>query len=640
MDFRDGNLPYRNSNIYKPMLSERAAKIVGSRTPEEPSNPWIAKEDRKKSLYEGTDARVPDSEKSSLKLAKTQDYIGSYYNWNGPLRPEYEMQEPMSIFDTESYVKQTINRRLSLMFRNGYEVVGRDRDVEYINSRISTMEYVTQRTFRSLMKRIMFCLFLQANCFLLKVRKEDASGVKQKSDRPIPVSAYIIIPAHQIQPIMKNGVIDKWRRYYDTGKFYDEYSPKDIIHFSIDKKPWHIFGTPRTVAVREDIFALRRIEENTELLFINYLFPLFHVTVGTELNPATYIDTGESELDLVRSQIENMPKEGVFVSDERTQVNIVGAQGQVLDFMPFITYYKARVFAGLGMSELDMGATSHGGSEKADNISQNLKDSIKADVEDFADQVKMTIFKEWLMEANYSVSVQSAMETLELTFHEIDLDNRIKEENHILNLFNNNLITFPEARKRMRMKPIVEQQELHVNRNTAWLAKVQADLDTNSQIQVLKAQKDLGVAGHDETTKKVSNGKTKMTRTLTKKTAPKAKAVQNIVTPVNQHGQNLSPKKLSDSMIGLLRANLLPAYELLSGFEDANWKSCVNDLIDKSFNEFESLQLDDSTENSYTNHLQEEISNLKDLLTDVSDLEELDSLLDYSLDDSEEDFNE
>ena len=634
VDFHNKGLSQKKKELTsKGFIASRSEAVIGSRSLDEDNKEWVPFSD---GVLPMEDGKLIEPKVLGNKLSKTHDYVGTYYNWNGPLKPEYELQEPMSIYDTESYVKRAIRRRLSLTFRNGYEVVGRDRDVAYINDRISTMEYVTNCTFRSLMKKIMFTLYLQGNCFLLKIRKEGATTLKPKesNNNKVPVCGYTILPAHQVLPILKHGIINKWRRYYDTGKFYDEYDTSEVIHLRLDAKSWHIFGTPSTIAVREDIFALRRLEENTELLFINYLFPLFHVTVGTEENPATYTDTGESELDLVKFQIENMPKEGVFVTDERNKVEIVGANGTVLDFMSLLTYYKDRVFSGLGMSELDMGATSHGGSEKADNISQNLKDSIKADVEDFTDQIKFHIFKEWLLEANYSVSVQEALSALELTFHEIDLDNRIKEENHILNLFNNNLITFPEARQRMRLKPQADQMELHVNRNTAWLAKVQSDLEADSQIKILKAQKALGIAGHDETTKKVANGKTKMTRTITKKTAPKSAAVQNIVTPVNQHNQ--ASAKAADAFMDILKNNILPAAEFLSGFDDSDWKSASSTLIDESFNQFEELQLDDSEENSYTRHLQEEKNNLKDIIGSTNNPEELEIILEYSLQDNED----
>jgi hypothetical protein len=633
LDFHDGKSALKTGISLSE--SERSKKVIGTRDLYNPAPGGLQWGDK---IKEMVDSKIINPEKTANKSAKTQDYIGSYYNWNGPLIPEYDMQEPMAILDTEAYVKQTINRRLALMFRNGYEVVGRDRDVAYINNRISTMEYVTNRSFRAIMKRVMFCLFLQANCFLLKIRKPDASGVPQKEGRQIPVSGYTIIPSHQIQPYLVKGVISKWRRYYDTGKFFDEYPISEIIHFKLDPKPWQIFGTPRTVGVREDIFALRRLEENTELLFINYLFPLFHVKVGTETNPATYTDEGMSELDLVRYQIENMPKEGVFITDERTFIEVVGAKSQVLDFMAQLNYYKARVFAGLGMSELDMGSSTHGGSAVSDNISQNLKDSIKADVEEFADQVKFFIFKEWLAEANYSVSVQAALTEIELTFHEIDLDNKIKHENHILNLYNSNLVSFEEARKRMALKPVVDQKELHINRDTAWLDKMTQDHAAASQITVLKATKALGMGDQNTTTTKKTNGNTKNILAITKKSAPLAKKVQNIVTPINQHGQKTSQLKVGhDSFISILKDKLLTTYETLDNtteFTDTNWKLYTEQLIDESFNEFEVLNLDDSDDKSYTKHLQDEIINLKAVVACTNNPEELELILDLVIEDN------
>jgi hypothetical protein len=634
-DFADGVNPKATKVSSNALRSTMAAGVKGSRAPIAIDPPWLSFEDRTKEFF-GEDGKIVNPEKAANKHAKTQDYIGSYYNWNGPLRPEYDMQEPMAIFDTESYVKQAINRRLALTFRNGYEITGRDRDVKYINSRISTMEFVSNRSFEAFMKRILFCLLLQGNCFLLKIRKEKAASVAQKTGGPVPVSGYQIIPAHTMQPYMKKGVINKWRRYYDTGRYFDEYDPTEIIHFKFDPKPWHIFGTPRTVAVREDIFGLRRLEENTELLFINYLFPLFHVKVGTELNPATYTDEGTSELDLVKFQIENMPKEGVFVTDERTEVDIVGANGQVLDFMTLIKYYRERVFAGLGMSELDMGSSTHGGSAVSDNISQNLKDSIKADIEEFADQVKFYFFKEWFAEANYSIGTQVALDEIALSFHEIDLDNRIKEENHVMNMYNNQCLTFAEMRKRINLKPEVNQLDLQVNRDAAWLAEVQSKLDTNSQIRVLKAQKDLGLEGHTTTTKKTTNGNTKKTTAIIKKVAPKAKAIQNLVTPINQHGTKTSSQKVGhDAFIEILREKLVPIYELSGELTDSNWAKRSAMLVDESFDEFQTRQLDDSEENSYTKHLQEDINKLKDLLASVDSSEELEILLDHVLDGQE-----
>lgn len=644
--FSEDRLP-KNDITGKPAKFRKDIS-VGSRTSDiNPRAAWNSADSRGKLLYEEDATRHVSN---NTKQTKSQDYIGSYYNWNGPLRPEYDLQDPMAIFDTEAYVKQAINRRLSLMFRNGYEIVGEDKNVAYITQRIATLEFVTDRSFRSLLRDILFCLSLQSNCFLLKIRKDGAAPVRKKDGGKVPVSGYAIIPAHSIQPIMKAGVIDKWRRYYDMGKAFDDYGPDEIIHFKWDRKPWHIYGTPRTVAVRDDIYALRRLEENVEMLFINYLFPLFHVKVGTEDNPATYTAEGISELDLVKYQIENMPKEGVYVSDERTAVEVIGAKSEVLDVEFLINHYKQRVFSGLGMSPLDMGAVDAGTRATSDNISQNLKDLVKADVEIFADQVKMYIFKEWFLEGNYSFSVQDAVEGTDLIFHEIDLDNKIKEENHVLNIYNSNLITFQEARKRLKYKEEADQTQLHMDRDTirlviateeaqvagaVHLAQVGAELEPSSVTTTNKAS-----TGSSKTIKKTGVGRPQSA--TAKKSNPVAKTTKNLTAPTNQHGTNLGPTKAksSNEFLELAKDMLL---DEANNYNNRNsdhqsvitWRETSSNIIDSVFKQFASTYVDSSEDYSYTKQLQEELPLLKELIGTTTDLDQLAVLLEYGITDKE-----
>ena len=554
-------------------------------------------------------AKILDPDVSKLKADTAADYIGTYYGWNGTVLPEYDMREPMAIVDTEVYVKQAVKRKLDLMFRNGYEILSdRSEDAEYIQRRIDTSEYVMSRTWDDLMKGILRNLSLTSNCLVHKLRKESAAPVPKKDGGQVPVAGYVIIPTHTIQPYLKDGVIVFWRRFFDSGRPYQDIPVEDVIHFRWDVKPGHIYGTPRTVAVRDDIFALRRLEENIELLFINHLFPLFHVNVGTEDAPCTYDKDGSSEIDLVKWQIENMPKEGVFVTDERVKVAAVGAQGKTLDFTDLVQHFKTRVYIGLGMSALDMGEGADATRATADNISQNLKDSIKADLDEFAGQVRMFMFKEWFQEANYSTSVQKGTARTHLVFHEIDLDNRIKYENHILNLFNSHLITETEARRRLKVKPIkgadkkeLDRSNLHFDLHVLRLEKEiinaqhqaamdLADNDSKNQKTLLNAQMKLAnvqaktemVAARAQQVKagahtqvlaaqaqhmpKIAAAKVKVNASAAKKAAasgrgpgrprggtirkstPTAKTGRNISTPTNQHGTNLGPHKAKSSL--------------------------------------------------------------------------------------------
>jgi hypothetical protein len=633
-------------------------------------------------IKERDEIKVPQESPEVLKHAA--DYIGTYYRWNGPLRLEYEMQEPFGIYDTEVYVKQAVNRRMSLMFRNGYEIISeREEHVDYINRRIENCAYVMRETFDSFLKNIIRNLLLSSNCFVLKIRKESAAGVKKaKGTKKEPVAGFSIIPSHTIWPYLKDGEIVKWRRFYETGQPYVDYDVDDIHHFKWDRKTGQIGGTPRTVGVRDDIFALRRLEENIELLFINHLFPLFHVKVGTEAAPATYAMDGSSEADLIKFQIENMPKEGVFVTDERVSVDVVGAKSESLDPKPIIDHYKSRIYIGLGMSALDMGEGADATRATADNISQNLKDAIKEDCENISSQLQMTIFRDWLLEAPYSMSFAGAVASTKLVFHEIDLDNRIKEENHVMALFNNHLITEPEARKRLRYRPIkgTEKPEqmnarnllhfdLHVVKLVKETEKAKVDGQTKLNEQAHEQAKEIMPleASHQESLAKTQKGLLKTQaetherksaatqatlaakiehhkatgggkggapqRATSKKTTQNKKSVQNKNTPTNQHGSNLGPTKAKSSrelFLNGLETDLLSAREQMEAdglTQGEAWKEISSKVVDAALDRVEKQIAEPETEvsdnGSYTKQVRAEVQRLKDMIALTADPEML-----------------
>lgn len=542
---------------------------------------------------------------------KTDDANATYRRMWGIVQPEYNVLEPFTIFDSEPFVRQAINRKISLMFRNGFEFTGdNDPDISYIQRRYESMEYVMERTTESFFKQILFNLLLCSNCFLKKIRKQSATPVTRKEDADKdPVAGYLLIPAHMIFPYMENGIPVKWRRFFDNGSPWEDIDLDDIVHLKWDVKPGHRYGTPRLIGVKEDIFALRRLEENVELLFVNFLFPLFHVSVGTETNPAGYDgESGMSEVDVIQWQIQQMPKEGVFVTDERVTVEAVGSEGKALEYANLIDHYKSRIFIGLGMSAIDMGDSKGAGSRStADNISQNLKDSIKSDLESFGGMVRMSMFKEFFMEATYSVSVQRAVARTWIHFHEIDLDNKIKYENHVIQLFLNNLIDEDEARKYIGNRAFKDAQrkKLNFTLHTVQLVKETEKAKAESAIKISEAateqQKEL-MPLQTEHAEKQANTQIKLSanqtahherkakasiellgkkiehakavgapqRATAKKSSPGAKAVQNKTTPTNQHGSNLGPTKAKSSLENIASEWTDDLVQLMEASKDSN----------------------------------------------------------------------
>jgi hypothetical protein len=654
-------------------ILEPSTTGLGKRS--EPMKPaWRSTAERRVDKEHMNDAaKVVTPAEIKGKVDRSTDFIGSYYGWNGMLRSEYDLQEPFVLVDTEAYLKQAINRKISLMFRSGFEITSeQQRHKEYIERRFATMEYVMDRSMENLFRSVLTSLELCSNCFLFKIRDtKNSTGVKsERNGNKTPIAGYSIIPVHTIFPILVRGKITKWRRFFDGGMPFQDIDPDDIIHLKWDVKPHHIFGTPRTVAVRDDIEALRRLEDNLELLFINHLFPLFHVKIGTPDNPCDYYEDGSSEIDAVRFQIENMPKEGVFVTDDRVAVEVIGAQKHSLEFKELLAHFKQRVYTGLSMSAVDMGEGDTANRATADNISQVLKDSIKNDQSYFSELVRMYIFKELFQESTSSLSIQGATDETRMEWNEVDTDGKIKEENHASVLFGNNLIGRDEARGRMKMKPMAkteaEKDTMHekVSKDMATheskLSRQEAEADVenqkslaNTQIKVIQATAEAehskAAAEHKkaEAKGKMVGHQVKLLQAKTahhkatggsKKKKGAAATAQSKNTPSNQHGKNHGPTKAKSALEPLVERfvdRLTINLGLWDGNSMSEWKSLSSSAIDGVVQEHLS-EMGEEAENSYTRQVRTESDRLKDLVADITDPDLLSAVIEGHLTEEDE----
>lgn len=546
------------------------------------------------------------------KIEQEKDYLNSYYGHYGTILPEYDQYEPFTMLDTESYLLQAIRRKHSLMFRQGFKIQGENtRFAKYVNARLNTIGYMMGMTLENFIKDVLYNLLIISNCFLLKIRDEEASGgtPNPKNDNKTPVAAYMILPPHSIFPFVnQKGEIIKWRRYYGSARKYKDYRLEDVVHFKWDVKPGHVYGTPRTQPVRDDIFALRRLEENVEMLLINHLFPLFHVQVGTKDAPATMLVDGITEVDLIKAELENMPKEGVFVTDERVTVDVVGIKGEAPDPQEIMQHYKKRIFTGLGVSPIDMGESDTGNRATAENVSQNLKDSVKTDLNWFCGQFKMYILKELFEENPSNLSVQNAILDVNLIFPDVDVDGHIKWENHVIEKFNNHLITEPEARRLIQLQPMSDKQAkmTHYNLHVLDLA-LKTIREKNKGIEIANAARGVEAA---EVAKHGNKA------VAASKASKAAASVANKNRPANQYGRNLDPHSARSSIDPNLLYDLL-MQEMDQLYKDekltpANWRKSAHSVIDK----YIGTCLSEAPENYYTNQERQELTSFAQVAKD------------------------
>ena len=517
--------------------------------------------------------------KYKQKVQAETDLLSGYWGWHGIIEPEYDLLEPYTIIDTEAFLATATTRKHSLMFRNGFTVAGENQNfVSYIERRFAQMDYVSGQSVENFLKDILWNLLVCSNCILVKIRDGGASGgtKNDKNGNKTPIAGYVIVPPQTVFPYLDGyGQVIKWRRFFGDGRPFKDYDIDDIVHFWWNKKPGHLFGTPRLWPVRDDIYAMRRLEENIELLLIQHLFPLMHVKVGTPEAPCEYMPDGTSEVDMYRAYIQSMPKEGVLVSDERVEINCIGVGKEGADYEKMLEHFKKRIFTGLGVSAMDMGETDATKSA-ADNVSQNLKDSIKADLAWFSQQFKLFVMKDLFSEAPFHLSIQNAVDDVSLEFHELDPDNQIKMETHATNTYNNQGITHSELRRSLKRKPLTPEEEgdLHFNRQTM----------VENEFQARHEEKMAGLKAAAKGPTKAKRKKAKAAPAgKTRRAASPRKVAKTMTQPSNQYGTNHGPHKAKTSREDL--EHLL--YDQLTGaraeFPDEDWTAFTSRFMDTFF---------------------------------------------------------
>jgi hypothetical protein len=457
-------------------------------------------------------------------IVKAIGFIAGQGNSRGDFtEPEYDLGEIKRAADGDSYIKMALMKYSYLMYKAGYTLKGdNDNATEYIKMRFRMMSFATGKPVDVLFQEIADDLVKYSNAFLIKSRVDKLMpGVNAKgvfADKPIG-GYYRVDPASVKIQRDKNGAIKKYQQGSASGDTKD-FQPTEVIHIFLDKDANNAFGTPRIIAALEDVKLLRRIEGNIVSLIYRFAIPIYQWTIGL---PQQGFQASDKEIQEAQSEIENMPLDGVIVTNEKTQIKAIGAEGQALDASKYLAYFEARVFSALGVSQSQMGRG--GAKQDADSMEAQAHDTVKYIQKVMATFLENYVLNELLLEGGFS-PITNPDDIVRYEFNETSLETKVKLENHEMLKFESNVITFEEARVAMGYKAEADESRLFSSmiQTPAAIDQIDAKNEGAMEIAKLAAQTRAASAG----TGTAGNGKAKAAKT--------SGAVKNNNRPTNQHG--------------------------------------------------------------------------------------------------------
>lgn len=456
--------------------------------------------------------------------------------------PEYNLAEIKAAADSDSYIKMSLIKYSQLMYKAGYQLKGEnEKAVEYVKMRFRIMNFATTKPIDILYQELADDLVKYSNAFLVKSRVDKLMpGVNAKgvfSDKPIG-GYFRVDPASVKIKRDKSGTVTGYEQ--GSGSETKKFQPTEIIHFYMDKDANNAFGTPRMVAALEDVKLLRRIEGNIISLIYRFAIPIYQWKIGL---PESGFQASDKEIKEAQSEIENMPMDGVIVTNEKTEIKAIGAEGHALDASNYLAYFEKRVFTALGVSESQMG---RGGSKQdADSMEAQTHDTVKYIQRVMSVFIENYILNELLLEGGYN-PIMNEQDIVTYEFNEISLETKVKVENHEMLKYQSNLIPFDEARRAIGKKSEVDDELLYSRKidQKNNIEQIQEKAKGSLEIAKLNSQnKADGVAG---------NG--------TQKSSAPNKAVSNNNRPSNQHGTTSA--KIKESLDEGLEVSPAPSIEL------------------------------------------------------------------------------
>lgn len=523
---------------------------------------------RNKQIQEASSA-ARDPKKTAIK--KLGQAITSGGSGGGFEESPVDLEEVQKAYHTDSYIRRAVDKHSGLMLKNGWDFNGKNEAaVEYVWTRFKLMAEGTGKPIDQLLSQLAFDFVLFGNAYLVKSRQKGsqagATGVNAVGyTGKQPIAGYFILPATTVQVERdETGNIIGYEQSTGSGSSIT-FAATEVIHFTYRQPTGRAYGVPLVYNVLDDVQILRQLEENVARLVYRNLFPLYKYQVGLD-KPG--FEATDEEIEEVREQIRDMPMDGGIVVPERHNIEVIGAQGAAIDAAPYLEYYRQRVFTGLGVSDTVMGIGGTANRSTSDNQAADLFDGVKEFQRLFAEQFQHYVVNEILFEGGFDPTL-NVDDEVRFFFEEIELDAKTKKENHVVQLFTQNVITHEEMRAAIGLEPVTDEGRLYFNMITVGTAQATAALnqaaDTSGQDAANNAGKNKDQPANQNGSKgspgkpkaQVEPNKVSVSEKVEEKVLTESEVMVNLTTelPINSYLESMTKfwTNLTDDVVQMTK---------------------------------------------------------------------------------------
>jgi len=373
---------------------------------------------------------------------------------------EYFFDDIRKLLQTDSYARLMVDRYTMMVLAQGWKLNGENSTaVKYIERRFNEMERVGSLLMDEMLEVLTRDVIGFSNGFIVKVRDSNASSGKKYKD---PINGELKLPLARLDYIdMRIATVKIWTdreanpisyEQYINKAFVREYWAREIIHFKL--YPGKVWGYPLLSNCYDDIYMLRRLEDNMILQSFQHAIPVMLYQVSPAGN-STIIAQDNNVLQ-GQQELEAMKAHGGLVTTTDAKLTMP-TPANILNMETYLNYAKARVLAGLHLSPLSAGEGGTSNKSTAAALIDDMITQAKYIQRVIARTFDRFIIDELLMESP-NTKIRGAAGKVHLVFPEIDIAYLTSLNNHWMSLFNAGLLTRTETRLKIGMLPMKDAQ--------------------------------------------------------------------------------------------------------------------------------------------------------------------------------------
>lgn len=490
----------------------------------------------------------PPTNKLKDFIVKTIGFINSgVVGRDMEAHPEYDFEQIKLAAETDSYIKMALDKPKRLIYKAGYYLKSENAEcVDYLNKRFRIMSYATGKPMDILFQEVADDLITYSNCFLVKTRvKRIMTGIKAVGiDGNLPIGGYSRIDPSTIsvQRDECGNILGYIQR--TIGGKEKKFKPCDIIHMYMNKESSNAFGTPKIIGAMEDVKLLRNLEGYILTIIHRFAIPIYHWKIGKTQQG---FQATPREIDDAKEEIEGMSLDGVVITNEKTEISVIGSEGAAINMSQYLDYFEKRVISALDTSESQMGRG--GAKQDADSMEAQSHDYVKYVQKIISVFYENFMLSELLIEGGFN-PILNEEDIVEYIFNEINLETKLKLENHEMLKYQSNYQSLEESRRNIGAKENVDENRLYKNliEVPAQIKVAKATVDAQHGADMELADKNNAFQKSVQSMQKTSNGssssgtssaKTSSTKKMNNGKKPSSapnKAVATKNRPTNQHG--------------------------------------------------------------------------------------------------------